>query len=118
MASLELSGHLTVRPGCLEGFKRQAAELIRITREKDTRTLRYDWFLSLDGTDCEVREAYTDPEGLIEHNRNILEARTKLFKDFADNHFMTVYGDRSQPLIDLFKAHGVGFKWFEFVQGL
>jgi len=31
---------------------------------------------------------------------------------------MTVYGDRSQPLIDLFKAHGVGFKWFDFVQGL
>jgi quinol monooxygenase YgiN len=81
MAALELSAHLTVRPGCLEGFKRQAAECIRITREKDTHTLRYDWFLSLDGTECEVREAYTGPEGLIEHNRNILEARTKLFKD-------------------------------------
>ena len=52
MASLELSAHLTVRPGCLEGFKRQAAECIRITREKDTHTLRYDWFLSLDGTEC------------------------------------------------------------------
>jgi hypothetical protein len=34
----------------------------------------------LDGTECEVREAETGPEGLIEHNRNILEARTKLFK--------------------------------------
>jgi len=33
-----------------------------------------------DGTECEVREAYTDPEGLIEHNANILEARTRLFK--------------------------------------
>ena len=47
-----------------------------ITKEKDTHTLRYDWFLSLDGTACEVREAYTGPEGLIEHNRNILDART------------------------------------------
>jgi hypothetical protein len=28
MAALELSAHLTVRPGCLEGFKRQAAECI------------------------------------------------------------------------------------------
>jgi len=26
--------------------------LIRITREEDTHTLRYDWFLSLDGTEC------------------------------------------------------------------
>jgi hypothetical protein len=118
MANLELSAHMTVRPGCLEGFKKQAAECIRLTKEKDTRTLRYDWFLSTDGTACEVREAYTGPEGLIEHNSHILEARTKLFKDYADNHFMTVYGDTSQPLLDLLKAHSVGFKWFSFLQGL
>src|SRR5678809_1568631 len=118
MSHLELSAHMKVRPGYLEGFKKQAAECIRITKEQDTRTLRYDWFLSSDGTECEVREAYTGPEGLIEHNTHILEARTKLFKDYADNHFMTVYGEASRPLLELFKAHGVGFKWFYFVQGL
>jgi len=64
MSYLELSAHMTVRPGCLEGFKKQAAECIRITNEKDTGTLRYDWFLSIDGTECEVREAYTGPEAL------------------------------------------------------
>jgi len=118
MAYLELSAHLTVRPGCLEGFKKQAAECLRITKEQDTRTLRYDWFLSSDGSECEVREAYTGPEELIEHNRHILEARTRLFAEYADNHFMTVYGEPSQALLDLFKAHPVGFKWFSFVQGL
>ena len=80
--------------------------------------LRYDWFLSLDGTECEVREAYTGPEGLIEHNRHILDARTMLFRDYADNHFMTVYGEVSEPLLNLLKAHAAGFKWFSFVQGL
>jgi hypothetical protein len=55
MAPLELSAHMTVRPGCLDGFKKQAAELIRITQEKDTHTLRYDWFLSLNGTECDPR---------------------------------------------------------------
>lgn len=118
MDHLELSAHMTVRAGCLEGFKKQAAECIRITQEKDTRTLRYDWFLSSDGTECEVREAYTGSDGLIEHNTHILEARTKLFRDYADNHFMTVYGDPSQPLLDLLNIHKVGFKWFSFVQGL
>ncbi len=91
MATFEVSAHMTVRPGQLEGFKKQAAECIRITTEKDTHTLRYDWFLTNDGTECEVREAYTSPEGLVEHNRNIVEARTKLFQDYADNHFMSVY---------------------------
>jgi len=118
MALLELSAHMTVRPGCLEGFKKQAAELIRITQDKDRHTLRYDWFLSLDQTACEVREAYTGPEGLIEHNRHVLDARTTLFKDYADNHFMTVYGEVSEPLLNLLKAHAAGFKWFCFIQGL
>ena len=118
MGHLEMSAHMTVRPGCLEGFKKQAAECIRITRQQDKNTLRYDWFLSTDGTECEVREAYTGPDGLIEHNRNILDARTTLFKDYADGHFMTIYGDVSQPLLDLLKAHAVGFKWFTFFQGL
>lgn len=118
MGYLEVSAHMTVRPGCLEGFKKQAAECIRITKEKDTRTLRYDWFVSTDGTQCEVREAYTGPDGLIEHNSHILEARTKLFREYADNHFMTVYGEPSQPLLDLLKAHSAGHKWFSFLQGL
>lgn len=118
MSQLEMSAHMTVRPGCLEGFKKQAAELIRITKEKDIHTLRYDWFISTDGTECEVREAYTGPEGLIEHNTHIMEARAKLFRDYADNHFMTAYGEPSEQLLDLFSTHKVGFKWFAFVQGL
>jgi hypothetical protein len=113
-----VSAHMIVRPGCLDGFRKQMVELIRITREKDTRTLRYDWFLSRDGTECEVREAYSCPEGLIEHNSHILEARSKLFKNYADKHFMTFYGEPSQPLLDLLKVHGVGFKWFSFALGL
>ena len=120
MATFELSAHMTIRPGQLEGFKQQAAECIRITKEKDTHTLRYDWFITRDGTECEVREAYTGPEGLIEHNHNMLDARTKLFTDYADNHFMTVYGEPTPQLVDLVKAHRLEhqFKWFSFVKGL
>lgn len=118
MDYLELSAHMKVRPGRIEGFKKRAAESIRITKEQDTRTLRYDWFLSTDGIECEVREAYSDPAGLIEHNANILEARTRLFKDYEDGHFMTFYGELSPQLLDLLKAHAVGYTWFRFLQGL
>jgi hypothetical protein len=105
-------------PRVPRGLQTTSGGVDRITQEKDTHTLRYDWFLSLDATECEVREAYTGPEGLIEHNRHILDARTRLFKDYADNHFMTVYGEVSEPLLNLLKAHAAGFKWFCFVQGL
>lgn len=77
---------MKIRPGQLEGFKRQAAELIRLTNEEDAQTIRYDWFISRDGTDCEAHEAYVNSEGLIEHNANIAEARGKLFGEFAEDH--------------------------------
>jgi deazaflavin-dependent oxidoreductase (nitroreductase family) len=119
-APLELSAHMTVRPGQLDGFKKQAAECVRVTRERDTRTLRYDWFLTDDGTECEVREAYLDAQGLIEHRSHVGEALAKLFKESAANHFMTVYGEASPELLDLAQAHHMTghMKWFSFLEGL
>jgi hypothetical protein len=42
MSKLELSARMTILKGKLEGFKQQAAEIIRQTKEKDTKTTRYD----------------------------------------------------------------------------
>jgi quinol monooxygenase YgiN len=122
MADLEVFAHMKVRPGRLEGFKEQAAEVVRLTREKDTQTLRYDWFISRDGTECETHETYPSSEGLLEHNANVAEARGKLFAEFADDHFMTVYGEVSQELGDLMermqKAGHLRVTFFSFVEGL
>src|SRR5918994_7589642 len=115
---LELSAHMTVRPGQLEGFKAQAAEIMRLVREQDTQTLRYDWFLRVDGRECEVREAYLSEEGLFEHVAHIREARDTLFRDFADNHLMTMYGTPSPHFLELAKAHGAAVRWFSLLQGL
>jgi len=118
MSHLEVHAHLKVRPGQLEGFKAQAAEIIRITRERDTKTLRYDWFISEDGTECEVHESYLNEEGLFEHNTHVLEARTVLFRDFAFDHRMTVFGEVSQQLRDLAITHAGGIGVYAFFQGL
>ena|SRR5688572_4860136 len=120
MATFEVVARMTIRPGMLEGFKKQAAECIRITKEKDTRTLRYDWFITPDGTECEVRETYTHPDALIEHNSNILEARNRLFAEYADNHFMTFYGEPTPRLAALLAAHlqKNQVKFYTFVKGL
>jgi hypothetical protein len=116
--TFEVGAHMTVRPGQLEGWKFQAAELMRLTRERDTQTLRYDWLLNQDGTGCGVREAYVSEEGLIEHNVHIMEARAKLFRDFAEDHVMTVYSEASQQLIELMKVHAGGARWFSLLMGL
>jgi steroid delta-isomerase-like uncharacterized protein len=119
-AMFEVAARLKVRDGELDGFKQQAAEMMSQTREKDTKTLRYDWFLSNDGTEVEVREGYVDADALLEHGHNIQEARDKLFRDFAYDHNMTIYGQPSPALAGLMEqlAGVVPFRKFSLLQGL
>jgi len=118
MSQLEVIAHLKIRPGQLEGFKTQAAEMLRITREQDTQTLRWDWWINEDGTECEVHEIYTSEAGLVEHNMHVMEPRALLFKDYAFDHRMSFYGDVSQNLRDLAQKYAGGAQIFSFVQGL
>jgi quinol monooxygenase YgiN len=116
----EVTARLKVRDGELDAFKQQAAEMMRQTREKDTKTLRYDWFISDDGTECEVREGYVDADGLLEHAHNVAEAREKLFHDSAYDHDMTIYGEPSPALAELIErlAGHVKFNRYSLLQGL
>jgi len=116
----EATARMTIREGELDGFKQQAVGIMRQTREKDTKTLRYDWFLSDDGTRCEVREAYVDADALLEHHHHIAEAKAELFRDFADDHDMTLYGEPSPALVRAVEAMAdhVAFHRFSLLQGL
>jgi quinol monooxygenase YgiN len=119
MSFLEVIARAKVRPGQLEGVKAQAAEIVRLTREQDTRTLRCDWFISEDGTECEVHEMFSDEQGLMEHQMHIMEARTVLFRDYAYDHRSIIYGEVSQDFINVVKARmGAAATTFSFVQGL
>jgi len=115
----EVTARLRVRDGELDGFKRQAAEIMRLTRELDTKTLRYDWFLSDDGTECEVREAYLEADALLEHHDHIADAKIALFREFADGHHMTFYAKPSPALAEAIEhIPGVEITQFSFFQAL
>ena len=119
-AMFEVTARLKVRDGELEGFKRQAAEIMRLTKEKDTKTLRYDWFIGDDGIQCEVREGYVDADGLLEHNEHVREARDELFRAYAYDHDMTIYGEPSPALAELMErmAGHVEFRRYSPLQVL
>jgi quinol monooxygenase YgiN len=122
MSRLEVIAHLKVRPGQLDGFKRQAAELVRLANEQDTGTLRYDWFLSRDGSECEVHEAYESSESMMEHAAHIAEARNTMFAEYAEDHVVKVFGEPSPQFFAMVegmqKAGHVTVTWFSFLQGL
>src|SRR5262252_2671176 len=115
---LQVIARVKVRPGQLEGFMTQAAEILRLAQDKDTQTLRYDWFLNQDKTQCEVHEAYLSEQGLIEHSQHVVAVRDAWFRDFAFDHRMSVYGEISPHLSDLFTKHAGGVSKFSFAQGL
>ena len=115
---LEVAAHMKIRPGQRDGFTAQVGEILRLTRDNDTKTLRYDWFIDPDGTTCHVHEAYRSEQGLIEHNAHVMEARELLFSRYASDHQMSVYGDISPQLRDLFTKHAGGVREFALLQGL
>lgn len=116
----EVMARLKIRDGELDGFKQQAAEVMRLARKLDTKTLRYDWFIDADETECEVREVYLDADGLFEHNKHVVKARDKLFRDHAYGHDMTIYAEPSPALAELMErmAGHVSFNRFSLAQGL
>lgn len=118
MSHLEVVAHMKVRPGQLEGFKSHVVEMVRLAREQDTKTLRYDWFIDEKTMECEVHEVYLDEQGLMEHNQNIMAARARLFQEAADDHRMAVYGEISPELASLFDKHAGGVSRFSFLRGL
>jgi quinol monooxygenase YgiN len=119
MNKLHVSARMKIREGKLEGFKQQAAECIRQTKEKDTGTLQYDWFLSSDRTKCEIREVYESSEALAVHKHNLRKALARLFEEFAD-HNVVIYGDPSPQLLEGARTMmpDVEIKVYSFLQGL
>jgi quinol monooxygenase YgiN len=118
MARFEVRARLKVRAGKLDGFKQQAAEMMRLTKAFDTGTLAYDWYLSDDGTECEVRELYVEPDALVDHALHVREARDAMFAEFAEDHRMAFYGEPSPRLKEFVGRIGVHATSYTLLQAL
>ena len=115
---LQVSAKMKIRPEMLEAFKSQAARCISEVKRKDTGTLQYDWFISSDNTECEIRETYENSDALLEHVENLREPLRILFEQFATDHSVVLYGDPSARLLENAKSRGIAFKLYSFLQGL
>lgn len=115
---LQLSAKMKIRPGMLDGFKSQAAECISEVKRKDTGTIQYDWFISSDNTECEIRETYENSDALLAHVENLREPLKILFEKFATDHSIMIYGDPSPQLLENAKSRRIVLKTYSFLQGL
>ncbi|WP_170207667.1 putative quinol monooxygenase [Luteibacter pinisoli] len=60
-----------IHAGKEEEFRRIAANMIRLTREKDTGTLRLDIFVNDDGSEAVFYEEFVSPEARLDHLANM-----------------------------------------------
>ena len=113
--NIEISAIMKIPKGKLEEFKELAVETIRLSKERDTETLKYDVYISSDETECEVRQEYKNSEAVLEHMANLRETLKKAYIDFPIDH-VNIYGDPSPELLEAVKGIDIGV--YSFSQGL
>lgn len=120
MSTVELHAHLAIRPGRLDAFKAHVNDIVEDARRLDTGTLRFDWYLSEDGTRCEVHEVYENAAAFLEHGQHIMQARARLFADCVDpaGHHVAAFGEVPPEIVEMAAAHGNGIERYTFLQGL
>lgn len=96
MNSIFLIARFNIREGKLEKFKRIASECIEIVKEKESNTLKYDWYFDENQLECAVLEEYRNSEAAMEHMENLGPQLGQLMElaDFKAE----AYGEMSEEL--------------------
>jgi hypothetical protein len=61
--------------------------------------MRYDWFLTTDGTECELRELYPDAQAFAAQHAKTAEATAVLAGGQAAYHRHVIVGDPDQGVL-------------------
>ncbi len=107
MSLIHADAIYTIKPGGLAEFKELIAESMKIVREKDTRTLRYDFFFNDDESVCTVREIYDGFEGLMESMANNNDVFPRIFA--LTTYRFVLYAEPSPELMAFAEKFGCEF---------
>jgi len=77
---IEIYTRFHIHDGKLEEFKKGADEILATVKEKDTGTLRYDWFYDDSKNICIAMDTYKDADGMFNHMQNCHAPHSKLLE--------------------------------------
>ena len=118
MSNLQVSAKMEILQGMQEGFKAACERMCSASQGRRSWTIQYDWFISSDNTECEIRETYENSEAFLAHLSNLGDLLQILYEKFASDHSVAIYGDPSTELLEKLKGRGVDTKFFSLLQGL
>jgi len=93
---------IAIKPGRLEDFKAAAATLRELS-SSEPGTLRYDWYISEDGTRQVTVEEFADSAAFVAHNEHAAPAVPALLET-ADVTAAQVLGDVDDEARERLKA--------------
>ena len=105
MSKIQAVARFRIKPGKTGEFKRLSENCMRLAREKDPGTIRYDIFLNDDETEAVVYEEYESAEAHLAHFENMGENAAASF-EIVDMEG-ELWGDPSPELRAGVEAHGV-----------
>ena len=117
MTNLQVSAKMKIREDMLDEIKQHANECIQRVTEKDPGTIQYDWFISSDNTECEIRETYENSEAFLAHLSNLSDLLR-----YSMNNLLQItllqFTVVPQDLLEKINAIGVDTKFYSFLKGL
>ena len=118
MSNLQVSVKMTIREGMLEGLKQKGNEYVNRLRQKNQGIIQYDWFISSDNKECEIRETYENSEACLIALSNLGDLSESFYEKYTSGHTAVIYGDPSPKLVEKTRVMGVDTKFFSLLQGL
>jgi len=107
MKQIQATALLKIHEGKLNEFKSIAEKCMQSVREKDTGTLKYDWFINKDQTLCEVREKYKDSDAVLQHMGKLGDTLGELLT--ISDISLEVFGSPSDKLMDALQGLEIKF---------
>jgi quinol monooxygenase YgiN len=96
VATTTLFVEFDIKPGRTDDFK-AAAEALFAKTQSEPDTLRYEYFISADGSRNVNIEVFKDADAFVFHNRNVADLVPALF-DCLDKVKIAVMGDVNDDL--------------------
>jgi quinol monooxygenase YgiN len=95
MEQVTLLAEIDIEPGRLAEFKAVVAEMVASVQANEPGAMRYDWYLSEDGTRDWNVEVFSDSEAVVAHMANVAELVPRLTA-VATFRRVEVLGDLSE----------------------
>ena len=94
MGHITLLAEIEVEPGKVDAFKAVVAEMVTVVQANEPGAMRYDWYLSDEGTHDWNVEVFADSEAVVAHMANVGGLVPKLL-EVASFRRVEVLGDLS-----------------------